>query len=112
MNAVDMPGLARLCRAMGLGWMLFTVGGLPALAADAASGAQLARQWCASCHAIGGDIKTPVPQGPPAFRAIARNGPGGEALRAFLAHPHGAMPDLSLTRNEIENLAAYIETLQ
>jgi cytochrome c len=33
-------------------------------------------------------------------------------LRAFLSHPHGAMPDLSLTRAEIDDLVGYIETFR
>ena len=36
--------------------------------ADAAEGARLARQWCASCHVIDGTgPSTTVPQGPPTF---------------------------------------------
>ena len=35
-----------------------------------------------------------------------------EELRAFLSHPHGAMPDLGLTRAEINDLIDYIETLK
>ena len=33
-------------------------------------------------------------------------------LRAFLSHPHGAMPDLALSRAEIDDLIAYIEGLR
>jgi hypothetical protein len=29
-----------------------------------------------------------------------------------LSHPHGAMPDLSLPRAEIDDLVGYIETLR
>ena len=35
-----------------------------------------------------------------------------DQLRAFLSHPRGAMPDLSLTRAEIDDLIGYIETLR
>jgi hypothetical protein len=35
-----------------------------------------------------------------------------DQLRAFLSRPHGAMPDLSLTRAEIDDLIGYIETLR
>jgi hypothetical protein len=35
-----------------------------------------------------------------------------DQLRAFLSHPHGAMPDLALTRAEIDDLIGYIETLR
>ena len=80
--------------------------------ADAHKGAQLARQWCASCHVIGGNPAAAVPQGPPSFPAIARSGMTADQLRTFLSHPHGAMPDLALTRAEIDDLIGYIETLR
>jgi hypothetical protein len=34
-----------------------------------------------------------------------------DQLRAFLSHPHGAMPNLALTRAEMDDLIGYIETL-
>lgn len=81
--------------------------------ADAANGERLARQWCANCHVIGGSAASgaTVPQGPPSFHTIAEHLDPG-ALRAFLSHPHKPMPDLSLTRAEIDDLIAYIETLK
>ena len=80
--------------------------------ADAAAGERLARQWCANCHVIPGVAgATPVPQGPPSFPTIAQHLDAG-ALRAFLSHPHKPMPDLALTRAEIEDLVAYIETFR
>jgi cytochrome c len=79
--------------------------------ADVSKGGQLARQWCASCHVIGDSPATVVQQGPPSFRTIAGSGKTAEQLRSFLTHPHGAMPDLSLTRAEIDDLIGYIETL-
>lgn len=33
-------------------------------------------------------------------------------MRAFLSHPHGAMPDLALSRAEIDDLIAYIGSLK
>jgi len=80
--------------------------------ADAAAGERLARQWCANCHVIdGGAPAATVPQGPPSFRTIAQHlAPG--ALAAFLSRPHGAMPDLALTRAEIDDLVAYIQSLK
>lgn len=80
--------------------------------ADAAAGERLARQWCVNCHVLPGTpAKTTVPQGPPSFPAIAQHLDPG-TLRAFLSHPHKPMPDLALTRAEIEDLVAYIETLK
>ena len=80
--------------------------------ADAAKGAQIARQWCANCHMIGGNPAGPVPQGPPTFQMVAHSGMTADQLRVFLSHPHGAMPNLSLTRAEIDDLISYIETLR
>ena len=80
--------------------------------ADAAAGERLARQWCVNCHVINGAGPTAtIPQGPPSFRIIAGHLDAGE-MRAFLTHPHGAMPDLALTRAEIDDLIAYIGTLK
>ena len=79
--------------------------------ADTAKGSQLAQQWCASCHVTGGSPAGTLQQGPPSFPTIAR-ARTAEQLRAFLSHPHGAMPDLSLTRAEIDDLVGYIETLR
>jgi cytochrome c len=79
--------------------------------ADSAKGSQLAQQWCASRHVISGSRAGNVQEGPPSFPTIAR-ARTADQLRAFLSHPHGAMPDLSLTRAEIDDLIGYIETLR
>jgi mono/diheme cytochrome c family protein len=82
----------------------------PLAAADVAKGTQLARQWCAHCHVVGAaPSPSTVQQGPPAFATI---GMTVEQMRAFLTRPHGAMPDLALTRSEIDDVIAYIETLR
>jgi mono/diheme cytochrome c family protein len=95
----------------GLLLMLFVLDGAadhPARA-DAARGGQLARQWCASCHVIDSSQAGAVPQGPPSFKTVAHGGMITDQLRAFLSHPHGAMPDLALTRAEIDDLIGYID---
>ena len=43
---------------------------------------------------------------------VAHSGISADQLRAFLSHPHGAMPNLALTRAEIDDLISYIETLR
>jgi cytochrome c len=82
---------------------------ISARAADVAKGAQLARQWCANCHVVDGSGAAAVQQGPPSFRSI---GLTAEQLHTFLTHPHGAMPDLALTRAEIDDVIAYIESVR
>jgi mono/diheme cytochrome c family protein len=52
-----------------------------------------------------------IPQGPPSFRDLTRRD-AADRLRSFLMQPHGSMPPLSLSRVEIDDLVAYIETLR
>ena len=101
--------VAAALAALSLGLVCFTPG---AARADASAGARMALQWCAKCHIVNGKgPSATVPQGPPAFSTIAGHLDPGQ-LRAFLSHPHGAMPDLALTRAEINDLIDYIETLK
>jgi mono/diheme cytochrome c family protein len=92
-------------------FVLGVAGGHPAYA-DVVQGGQLARQWCANCHIIENHPSGGVQEGPPSFPAIARSGMTADQLRVFLSHPHGAMPDLALTRSEIDDLVGYIETFR
>jgi hypothetical protein len=49
----------------------------------------------------------------PFFTSIAKRSPSEiDALAGFLADPHPPMPKLSLTREEIRDLLAYIGTLR
>jgi len=84
----------------------------PSFAADATHGAQLAQQWCASCHVIPGAAGGPVLQGPPSFLAIAHGSKTPDQLRVFLEQPHGSMPPLTLSRAEVADLLAYIASLR
>ena len=95
-----------------LGLLMLGLVAAQAARADAAKGAQLARQWCANCHVIANNSSASVPQGPPTFPAIAHSGMTPDQLRAFLSHPHGSMPDLALSRAEIDDLIGYIQTLR
>ena len=97
---------------LALSLAVYIATAFPSLAADVVRGAQLAQQWCASCHVIGDASARTIQQGPPSFRAVARGGLAADQLRAFLSHPHGSMPDLSLTRAEMDDLIAYTGTLR
>ena len=66
--------------------------------ADRAKGSQLAQQWCASCHVTSSSRAGNVQEGPPSFPTIARTRTADQ-LRAFLSHPHGAMPDVNAGRD-------------
>jgi len=101
-------------RASRIKWVLLIISVVAAhpANADITKGGQLAGQWCVNCHMIDSKRADALPQGPPSFPAIARSGKSAEQLRTFLSHPHGAMPDLALTREEIDDLVGYIETLR
>jgi mono/diheme cytochrome c family protein len=83
---------------------------LTAAAADAKHGATIAQRWCATCHIVTSDQKTGSADVPP-FADIARRKTNAKALAAFLADPHPKMPDMHLTRTEIEDIVAYIRSL-
>ena len=77
---------------------------------DPASGEQIAYTWCTTCHATaagrqGSDVG-------PAWSTIAVNREKtDDYLRVFLTNPHGQMQGISLTRQQINDVIAYIRTL-
>ncbi|WP_026379504.1 c-type cytochrome [Afifella pfennigii] len=86
---------------------------VPALAAAFPDeGERIARQWCAECHVVAED-QTSASAAAASFAAMAEKyaDDGMGALAAFLADPHPLMPDMSLTRQEIRDLTAYIASL-
>ena len=80
-------------------------------AADPAEGRALAERWCAACHLVSPEQATAM-DGVPSFREIAeREDLDPRALAYYLVLPHPPMPDMALSRREIDALVAYIETL-
>jgi cytochrome c len=84
---------------------------LPAQAADPANGKRLAERWCAACHVVS-DEQRQASTAAPTFSEIARQ-PGFDAGRLawFLLDPHPIMPNMSLTRSEASDIAAYIQRM-
>ena len=87
----------------------------PAVPADPAKGRRLAERWCASCHLVTAE-QTSASADAPTFRAIADTpGRTTDGIADFLTLPgttHSRMPDLSLSRVEIDDIAAYIASLK
>ena len=78
-----------------------------ALAADPADGLRLARHWCSSCHLVEPGVKTS--DAAPPFPAIGRDPTSTlEKLHAWLANPHPPMPNLTLSRQQEDDIIAYI----
>lgn len=85
----------------------------PALAQDPQQGRRIAETWCSNCHVVSREQPRGASTGAPPFTAIAaQKGMTPMALRAFLQTPHSRMPDLHLSRAEIADVAAYIESLR
>jgi mono/diheme cytochrome c family protein len=104
-------------RPRAVEWLIATVvaagllAALPAQAFEAETGHQLARMWCASCHLVEPDGGTSDVT--PGFQAIADDpARTPERLRAWLNDPHPPMPKLSLTRQEIDAILAYLDSLR
>ena len=76
-------------------------------AADPARGGQLAKTWCSECHAVAPEQQQTT-DAVPTFAQIGKSYDEA-SLAAFLADPsHSRMVNLSLSRDEIADLVAYI----
>lgn len=82
-------------------------------AGDAAEGRAIASRWCSSCHNIGGESKPSASDAIPTFDSVAqRKDLNRVQLETWIGNPHPPMPNLNLTRVEIDNLVTYIESLR
>jgi mono/diheme cytochrome c family protein len=95
--------------AVLLSFTFFAALALPARAADPFEGEKIAKRWCASCHVVAADQKRGSTTAPPFSEIADKPGLTAASIALFLLRPHPPMPDMSLTRNEAGDLAAYIE---
>jgi mono/diheme cytochrome c family protein len=80
---------------------------------DPEKGHALAERACIACHVVSETAASPVAADVPSFPAIA-NKPGQtmEAIAGRIVIPHPPMPAISLSREEIGHIVAYIMTLR
>jgi mono/diheme cytochrome c family protein len=79
---------------------------------DPTRGHVLAKTWCTGCHLIEAQEMT-AKDAVPSFSAIAANKSTTiPALRAFLQTRHQNMPDWWLTRQQIDDVIAYVTSLR
>lgn len=79
---------------------------------DVVLGQQLAQGWCSNCHAVGANAP-PSQDAAPSFLAIAKMpSTTSMSLQAWLQTPHPQMPNLQLTREQIDDVLAYILSLK
>ena len=98
-------------RLLGLCLLILAIFLAPAaLAADADNGKRLAEMRCVPCHAVVTVPRRVVADAPP-FETIAKKFALQPEMLAFaILDPHPRM-NVALARREVEDIAAYINTL-
>ena len=76
---------------------------------DADVGRELARRWCTACHVVDRE-GTGTDAGPP-LPSLLADKPSAEEIEGWLADPHPPMPNLDLSRQEINDIMAYLQSL-
>ena len=85
----------------------------PVFGANQDNGERLAHRWCAACHVVSATQRQVTTDQAPPFASIAKT-PDFDAgkIALFLLDPHPKMPDMGLSRTDLQDLAAYIATLK
>jgi mono/diheme cytochrome c family protein len=77
---------------------------------DPEAGHDIVRSWCTACHVV--DLEgTGTDAGPPLPALLAGMQRSADEIRGWLADPHPPMPNLNLSRQEIDDILAYLESL-
>ncbi|MBM3586281.1 MAG: cytochrome c [Alphaproteobacteria bacterium] len=80
---------------------------------DPFAGQRLAAILCANCHRIAPAGPGPATDIAPSFAAIAAlPSTTSRSLRAYLRTPHANMPDYRLSREELDDIVAYLLTVR
>lgn len=97
---------ALLALAIGLGYSTLAC----AAAGNAEAGRQLVMRSCSSCHAT--EASTTATDNAPPFSAVAKTNKERPAwIRGWLMSPHPPMPSISLSRQQIDDIVAYLSSL-
>ncbi|NBS35202.1 MAG: cytochrome c [Methylocystaceae bacterium] len=103
--------ITRLRNLVAFYTILLLVGVLsPSWAGDLRHGKTIAQRWCAACHVVVPEQSAAWADAP-SFSDIARRRADKEALARFLIDPHPPMPDMHLSRQEIDDIVSYIRSL-
>jgi len=83
----------------------------PGCAAERAKGQKIAETWCVSCHTVSGGAS--ARDAAPPFDLIARNRRfDRDGLLQVLSDPHPPMPKIHLSRQQLDDVIAYIHSLR
>jgi mono/diheme cytochrome c family protein len=92
--------------------LIASLAATPSLAANPDQGETLAKRWCTGCHLVAANQKTTTTDAPPFATVAKRPDFDPEKIEFFLRDPHPKMPNMTLSRAEAANIAAYIATLK
>ena len=81
-------------------------------AASVAAGEKLSQLWCANCHVVSSDQTSGNPDVPPFSEIADKSDLTAEQIETLLSGTHPVMPDMSLSRAEIDAIVAYIRSLK
>ena len=84
--------------------------GQNALAADTDSGKRLAQQHCSPCHIVEPNQRQELADSPPFETVAQKYGNAPELIAYAILAPHPRM-NVTLSRREAQDIAAYIATL-
>lgn len=77
---------------------------------SAAAGKRLAQRWCANCHQI--EPSAPAKDVAPPFASLGvQKGKDPGWVRAWLANPHPPMQGINLSRQQIDDIVVYLQSL-
>ena len=96
-----------MLRAVSLAVVLTSAAAPAAAQGDPEVGRELALRWCTSCHVV--DLEGHGADAGPALLGDGQRTP--DELRGWLAAPHPPMPNFDMSRQEIEDIVAYLESL-
>jgi mono/diheme cytochrome c family protein len=99
---------------LGAGWLLALTGSAHAKdqPGNAAAGLRFAEMWCSGCHPVALRIARTGGIAPDFGTIADRPGTNAQMLKAYLDSSHPLMPNFQLTREETDDVIAYILSLK
>lgn len=96
---------------IGIACMALLLPAGTAVAEDIAAGARVAKLQCTGCHQIAYPPRAKAGLAPSFVDIAAAKGMTQLSIEAFLSTPHEKMPNYSLSQKQIDDVAAYIMSL-
>jgi mono/diheme cytochrome c family protein len=111
---IAIPSLLIAAVLLGAGWLWTRTGSVRAQdqPGNAAAGLRFAEMWCSGCHPVALRIARTGGIAPDFGTIADRPGTNAQMLKAYLDSSHPLMPNFQLTREETDDVIAYILSLK